>query len=148
MYLKYILKVKDRMRKNRFINIIIVVFIVISCMHKPEIAPCIAGTGGNLSIVAYAMHGDISIPNYYTHLDTAFVKFGTLHSPGTNASNYDTYYVSDPGEDHIHCYGLKCGNYFIYRTAWDSVANVRRYGGYGVSISDIEGGISIMVTVN
>ena len=136
------------MRKYRFINSIIVVFIVSACMQKPEIAPCIAGTGGNLSIVAYAMHGDISIPNYYTHFDTAFVKFGTLRSPGTNPSNYDTYFVSYPGEDHIHCYGLKCGNYFIYRTAWDSVANVRRYGGLGTSISDTEGGKSIIVAVN
>jgi len=49
---------------------------------------------------------------------------------------------------YIHCYGLKCGDYFIYRTAWDSVANVRRYGGYGVSITDAEGGKSIIVAVN
>ena len=82
------------------------------------------------------------------HLDTAFIKFGTLSSPGTNPKNYDTYFVGEPGEDHIHCFGLKCGNYFIYRTAWDSVSNVRRYGGYGTSISDTEGGKSIIVTVN
>jgi len=136
------------MGKYKFINIIIAMLIVNACMHKPDIAPCIAGIGGNLSIVAYATHGSISIPNYYTHLDTAFVKFGTLSSPGTNLINYDTYYVSDPGEDHIHCYGLKCGDYFIYRTAWDSVANVIRYGGYGTSISDAEGGKIIIVAVN
>jgi hypothetical protein len=139
---------KIKMKKWTLIAIIIVVFTVNACMHKPDIAPCIAGTGGNLSIVAYASYGNISIPNYYTHLDTAFVKFGTLRSPGTNPVNFDTYYVGDPGEDHIHCYGLKCGDYFIYRTAWDSVANVRRYGGYGINISDIEGGKSIIVAVN
>jgi hypothetical protein len=136
------------MNKSTFIVIITVVLVVNACMHKPDIPPCVAGTGGNLSIVAYAAHGNISIPNFYTHLDTAFVKFGILSSPGTNPINYDTYYVGDPGEDHIHCYGLKCGDYFIYRTAWDSVANVRRYGGYGINISDADGGKSIIVSVN
>jgi hypothetical protein len=136
------------MNKSTFIVIITVVLVVNACMHKPDISRCVAGTGGNLSIVAYAEHGNISIPNFYTHLDTAFVKFGTLSSPGTNPVNYDTYYVGDPGEDHIHCYGLKCGDYFIYRTAWDSVANVRRYGGYGINISDADGGKSIIVSVN
>ena len=136
------------MRKYKIINIIILVLIINACVHKPDIVQCIAGPGGNSSIVAYAAHGNIPIPNYYTHLDTAFVKFGTLSSPGTKPENYDTYYVSDPGEDHIHCYGLKCGNYFIYRTAWDSVSNVSLYGGYGTSISDPEGGKSIIVAVN
>jgi hypothetical protein len=137
------------MKKCTFIFIIIVVFIVNDCKHEPDPGPpCIAGSGGSLSIVAYAKYGSITIPNYYTHLDTAFVKFGILSSPGTNPVNYDTYYVGDPGEDHIHCYGLKCGDYFIFRTAWDSVENVRRYGGYGVSIFDIDGGKSIIVAVN
>jgi hypothetical protein len=117
-------------------------------MHKPEIAPCKAGTGGNLSIVVYATHGKISIPNYYTHLDTAYVKFGTSISPGTKPVNFDTYYVGEPGEDHIHCYGFTCGDYFIYRTAWDSISNVSWYGGYGFSLSDIDGGKNIIVDVN
>ena len=136
------------MGKSRFIIIMTVMLIVYACKHKPYIAPCMSGTGGSLSIVTYATHAGISIPNYFTHFDTAFVKFGTLSSPGNNPANYDTYYVSDPGEDHIHCFGLKCGNYFIYRTAWDSLENVTRYGGYGVSISDSEGGKSIIVPVN
>jgi hypothetical protein len=122
----------DKMGKRRFIIIMTVMLIVYACKHKPDIVPCLAGTGGSLSIVAYATHAGISIPNYFTHFDTAFVKFGTLSSPGKNPANYDTNYVSNPGEDHIHCYGLKCGDYFIYR----------------VSISDSEGGKSIIVPVN
>ena len=147
--MNYYLTVNGTMRKCRFIIIIISgMLTVIACKHKPDIIPCTAGTGGNLSIVAYATNGGISIPNYFTHPDTAFVKFGTLSSPGNNPVNYDTYYVGDPGEDHIHCYGLKCGDYFIFRTAWDSLDNVRRYGGYGISISDADGGKNIIVAVN
>jgi hypothetical protein len=137
------------MRKCTSLTIIAVVLIVNACKHKPDISPpCVAGSGGTLTIVAYAKHGSISIPNYYTHLDTAFVKFGNTSSPGTNPANYNTYYVGEPGEDHIHCYGLKCGDYYIYRTAWDSVENVSRYGGYGISISEISGDQTITVDVN
>jgi hypothetical protein len=136
-------------RKITTATIITVVLILNACKHKADAPPaCIAGSGGRVTIVAYADHGGTSLPNYFTHLDTAFIKFGTTQSPGTNPANYNTYYISDPGEDHIHCAGLKCGDYFIYRTAWDSIANVTRYGGYGISISDTSGDKLIHVVVN
>ena len=137
------------MRKYSYIPIIAFLLIVNACKHSPEALPtCVAGSGGDATIVVYAEHGGNAIPNYYTHLDTAFVKFGTRISPGTNPTNYDTYYVSEPGEDHIHCMGLKCGDYFVYRTAWDSIANVTRYGGYGISFSETNGEKAIHVAVN
>jgi hypothetical protein len=136
------------MRIYIFIALITILLILNGCKHKPDIPPCLAGSGGSISIVAYATHNSIPIPNYYTHLDTAFVKFGTTSSQGLNPANYNKYYVGEPGEDHIHCYGLKCGDYYIYRTAWDSVENIRRYGGYGISIPDTSGEIVIIVDVN
>lgn len=137
------------MKKCISITIIIVFLMVNACKHEPDPGPsCVAGSGGSLTIVAYAKHGISFIPNYYTHPDTAFIKFGTTSSPGTDPANYNTYFVGDPLEDHIHCFGLKCGNYFIYRTAWDSVGNVRRYGGIGITISDVNSETSIIVPVN
>jgi hypothetical protein len=137
------------MKKCTSITFITVVLIVNACRHKPDmLPPCVAGSGGSVMIVVYARYGNTPIPNYFTHLDIAFVKFGTTSSPGTNPVNYDIYFVSQPGEDHIHCMGLKCGDYYIYRTAWDSVANVRRYGGYGISFSETSGEKDITVSVN
>jgi hypothetical protein len=137
------------MKKFAPISFIIVVLIVLACKHKPDLGPpCLAGSGGSVTIVVYAKNGSTSIPNYYTHLDTTYVKFGTTSSPGTKPENYNTYFVGEPGEDHIHCYGLKCGDYYIYRTAWDSVENVRRFGSYGISISDTTVEVSIFVAVN
>jgi hypothetical protein len=137
------------LKRVAIIIIITTVLIEIGCTHKPEGGPsCLAGSGGQVMIIVYANHNGISLPNYYSHLDTAFVKFGTTSSPGPDPSNYNTYFVSEPGEDHIHCMGLKCGDYYIYRTAWDSVANISRYGGYGISFSDTTGDKIIHVTVN
>jgi hypothetical protein len=135
--------------KYRYIIIITVALIVYSCVHKPDPPPkCVAGSGGSDMIVVFAKHGNTPIPNYFTHPDTAFIKFGTTISPGTNPENFDTFFVSEPGEDHIHCMGLKCGDYFIYRTAWDSVENIRRYGVYGISVSETSGEEIITVPVN
>lgn len=129
--------------------IIAVVLIADACKKKQDDTPtCTAGSGGNVTFVVYAKHGSTSIPNYYTHLDTAFVRYGTTSSPGTNPSNYNTYFVSEPGEDHIHCTGMKCGDYFIYRTAWDSVTNTRRYGGQGISFSETSGEKDLIISVN
>ena len=136
---------------KKWTSVIIITFILTlnSCKHKEETPPpCIAGLGGNVTIVVYAHHNSIAIPNYFTHLDTAFIKFGTTRTPGKDPSNYNTYYVSEPGEDHIHCYGLKCGDYYVYRTAWDSIAKVTRYGGYGISIIDTSGDKTVIVEVN
>jgi hypothetical protein len=134
------------------VTLIAVVMILNACKHKADSPPappaCIAGSGGNVIMVVYANFGSTPIPNYFTHPDTAFVKFGTKTSPGTQPGNFDIYFVSEPGEDHIHCPGLKCGDYFIYRTAWDSLANVFRYGGFGISVTDTAGEQLIHVAVN
>jgi hypothetical protein len=138
--------------KPRNIVIAIGLVLISACKHKeyePPASPgCVAGSGGSVTIVVFAEHAGVSLPNYYTHRDTAFIKFGTTTSPGINPSNYNTYFVSEAGEDHIHCMGLKCGDYFVYRTAWDSVANVTRYGGYGISFADTTGDKIIHVSVN
>ena len=140
---------KGKMKKCTPLAPIIVVLIVLACKHNPDTGPtCVADSGGNEAIVVYATHGGTFIPNYYTHLDTAFVKFGSTSSPGTKPGDYNTYFVGEPGENHIHCFGLKCGDYFIFRTAWDSVENVRRYGGYGLSIPDTIVEKSIIVAVD
>ena len=130
------------------VAIISVALVLSACRHKADTPPgCVAGPGGRVMIIVFANHDSVSIPNYYTHRDTAFIKFGTTSSPGTHPANYDTYFVGEPGEDHIHCPRLRCGDYFIYRTAWDSVANVSRYGGYGISFSDTTGFKIIYVAV-
>ena len=84
--------------KISYLSILIVLLIAIACKHSPEALPtCMAGSGGNATIVVYAIHGGAAIPNYFTHTDTAFVKYGTTISPGANPINYDTYFISAPG---------------------------------------------------
>jgi hypothetical protein len=125
------------------------VFVITGCEHKAgEANNCIAGPGGSTMVVVYAKHDTTDLPNYYTHPDTAYVKYGTIVSPGTSSADFDTCFIGEPGEDHIHCMGMKCGDYYIYRTAWDSVAQLTRYGGYGISFTDTSGVKEIVIAVN
>jgi hypothetical protein len=121
-----------------------------ACKHdptKPD-SSCIAGHGGRVTIVVYANYGTTPLLNSVTHPDTAFIKFGTSEFPGKEPSFYDTAFIGEPGEDHIHCMGLKCGSYYIFRSAWDSAANISRYGGSGISFSDISGVKNLLIHVN
>ena len=118
-----------------------------SCDKKKD-TTCVAGTGGKVAIVTFAKHNGVTIPNYESHSDTAYVKFNTLTSPGTNPSAYDTYFVGEAGEDHIHCEDLKCGSYYIYRTAFDSATNTRYSGGIGVNVTQTTGEVDTAIAVN
>ena len=135
--------------KRMTISSILATLIILSaCKHKAEIAPgCIAGPGGKMAVILFAVHDSTFLLNFPGHPDTAFVKFGTTSSPGTHPKDYDSFFIGDPGEDHIHCIGLKCGEYYFYRTAWDSAAHVSRYGGYGLILPDSAGFRLINVTV-
>jgi hypothetical protein len=136
------------MKKKLASFVILVGLSVYACEHKPDVIPCVAGSGGSVSIVVYAKHGNSTIPNYFTHPDTAFIKFGTKIFPGSKPSNYDIFFVGESAEDHIHCMGLKCGDYFIYRTAWDSVHHVTLYGGSPISFLETDQSKEIIIEVN
>jgi hypothetical protein len=109
---------------------------------------CVAGKDGTIAIVTYAIHNGDTLLNYEIHPDTAFVKFNATTSPGTSPGNYDTYFESEAGEDHVHCSKLRCGDYFIYRTAYDSVANKVYHGTAAVSLSSTDIEKDIFITVN
>lgn len=109
---------------------------------------CVAGPGGNVTVVCYAKHNGVTLLNYDVHPDTAFIKYGATMLPGIAPSAYDTFFVGEAGEDHIHCKGLKCGNYFIYRTAYDSTTNTRYTGGISINITQTSGEIDTAINVN
>lgn len=123
---------------------------VTSCNKKDDNPTCTAGSGGNVSIVVFAKHAGNTIINTEQHPDTAYVKYGATTSPGTNPALYDTYYVSEEGEDHIHLTNLKCGNYYVYRTAFDSTTTpgTRYTGGTAVSFTKTSGEVDVDIDVN
>lgn len=93
-----------------------------------------AGTGGDATLVVFLKHHGNIIKNHVGWVDTVFVKFNTDELPGTKPSDFDTYFVGEAGEDHVHCEGLKTGKYYIYGAGIDSTGPYRVTGGMSVKI--------------
>lgn len=107
------------------------------------------GTGGNTTIVAYAVHHADTIINGDSlgYMDTAYVKFNAIESPGLLASNYDLVIPGDSGENHIHLQGLKKGKYFILMTGWDIDIGKRVIGGIPYVLTESAGEVDLKVPV-
>lgn len=124
-----------------------VLFSITSC-RKQQDSTCQAGSGGNVEIVVFAVHNGDTLINSLQHQDTAYIHYGSTTSPGTDPAAYDAFYVADAGEDHIHLTHLKCGSYYVYRTAFDTVTQTRYTGGAGVEVTKTSGEVLSAITVN
>lgn len=93
-----------------------------------------AGTGGDATLVVFAKHHGVVIPNQANYPDSVFVKFNTEELPSNPTTNYDALFVGEAGEDHIHCENLKTGKYYIYCTGWDTNIGQRVSGGMALKI--------------
>lgn len=125
-----------------------------ACHDDDESPTCVAGTGGNVTLVLFPKHHGKAITNKPTYPDTAYIKFNTLESPVIDTINhiptsYDAIFVGDAGHDHIHCEGLKCGKYYIWVTGFDTSSTVQAkvFGGFSRNVTEESGEIDIDVAV-
>ncbi len=106
-----------------------------------------AGTGGNVTIAATPKHHGVVITSDSNYVDSAFVKFNTSESPGTDPAAYDLIVAGEVGENHVHIEGLKRGKYFIYMTGFDRSISQRVTGGIPYEITVTSGEIDLDVPV-
>lgn len=99
---------------------------------------CKEGTDGDATLVVYLRHHGNLIPNHAGWPDTVFVKFNSDELPGTKPSDFDTYFVGTPGEDHVHIANIACGKYYLYGAGIDSSGPYRVTGGMGIKIKHKE----------
>ena len=116
------------MKKIFIISIILSLLKIITSCCKP-------GTGGEATIVAFPQHHGRSIINHMGYPDTVYVKFNAKDLPGTKPSDYNTYFIGEGREDHVHLKGLHCGSYYLYAVGYDSSINQRVTGGIAIKIS-------------
>lgn len=93
-----------------------------------------AGLGGKATLAVTVKHHDLVIMNHIGYPDTVFFKYNAKDLPGTAASDFDTYFVGEEGEDHVHCEELKPGNYYIYAVGFDTTISQRVTGGMPFTI--------------
>ena len=106
-----------------------------------------AGTGGNTTIVALPKHHGAAITSSSTYLDSAYIKFNTLESPGSDPSSYDLVLAGEEGEDHVHLPGMKPGKYYIRMTGFDTSISERVVGGIPYTLTQSSGEVDVNVPV-
>ncbi|MFN8145582.1 MAG: hypothetical protein U0073_14260 [Bacteroidia bacterium] len=131
---------------NKFILLATLYFSAVLFACKKE-EKCSAGKGGSLTISAFPQHHGRAIYNLPNYPDTIYVKYNTQESAGFSPANYDTYFVGNSGEDHVHLEGLKCGDYYFLCAGYDSTINQRVVGGMPFSTDQKEGGIDLNIAV-
>jgi hypothetical protein len=94
---------------------------------------CKEGTGGDATLVVFLKHHGFIIENHVNYPDTVYVKFNAKEAP-KSLGDYDTKFVGEAGENHVHCEGLKCGDYYIFGGAMDTTGPYRVTGGMHVKI--------------
>lgn len=95
---------------------------------------CKEGLGGDSVLIVTLKHHGSIIKNHVGWPDTVFVKYNTNELPGTKPSDFDTYFVGEVGEDHVHIHGLKAGKYYLFGAGLDSAGPYRVVGGLPIKI--------------
>jgi hypothetical protein len=127
-----------------FVLLLIVVIFTVSCEKD-----CAAGSGGDVTLVLKPMHHNYEIFSSATYRDTAYIKFNATNFPGVDPSLYDIVAIGNSGENFVKVNNLKCGQYFIYMTGFDTSAvwNIRVVGGIPLNFTETEGEKLVVVPV-
>ena len=118
------------MRMKNIFHFIVMLIVVSSC--------CREGNNGDATVLVQLERNGNFIINHVGYPDTVYIKYNSKDLPGTHIEDFDTYFVGETGEDHIHCTTLKCGDYFFYTAGFDSTINSRVTGGLHVKIKHKE----------
>ena len=86
------------------------------------------GTGGEAMITAYVNHKGNPV-----NLPTIYVKYGAKTQPSSPTTDYDQV-IQGVHENHVHIKYLRYGNYYLYATGFDSIANRAVSGGLAVKV--------------
>lgn len=108
---------------------------------------CVAGKGGMVKFQLKPEHHTKPIPSTAAYPDSAWIKYNTSNFPGDNPALYDLIAVGTDGSFQVDVDSMKCGQYFIYMTGFDTSIVERVRGGIPVNITEQSGTKIIKVPV-
>lgn len=110
---------------------------------------CEAGTGGEVTLKIMPEHHGVPIYNSQNYRDTVYVKFNATDFPGPDRSNFDLILWGNANENFVKVSGLKCGQYYIMVSGFDTSAqwNIRVVGGIPLNFSESSGEKLVTVPV-
>lgn len=123
------------------ILVLLATFIVTGCKKEKDCED--PGTGGYVTLVCFPQHHGDPIPGA-----SVYIKFDADEFPGSNTALYEiSANAATASDDFVSISGLKCGQYYIYSTGYDSTIFDAVKGGIPYFIEQKEGTININVPV-
>jgi hypothetical protein len=122
--------------------------LLVSSCKKEGLEKCIAGPGGELTLKVYLQHAEHAVVNLKNYRDTIYIKYNTLENPGASASAYDAVYIGEWPGDFVTIHNLKCGDYYLFGTGYETVHSYRVSGGIPFSTSQKSGEIKVTIPVS
>jgi hypothetical protein len=137
------------MFKVKLLSIVVTVVLATSCKKDIDLPvdPCVAGTGGNVTLILKPEHHGDPIPSIPGYPDTAMIKFNVNEFPGDDPDLYDLVLVGNTGDDFVAVNNLKCGKYYIYMTGFDESIAERCRGGIPFIIKESSGVKTIVIPI-
>ncbi len=139
------------MRTVTFAGLIILLSWLYSCKKNIDlpfpIDNCVAGQGGNITMILNPEHHGDPIVSTAWYPDSAFIKFNASDFPGEDPLVYDLVLTGNTGDDFITVNGLSCGKYFIFMTGFDPSIAERVKGGIPVTINENDSVLDLVIPV-
>lgn len=104
-------------------------FLITSCNKKDE-NKCTAGSGGNVTLVLQPKHHSKLVRPI-----TAYARYNSKDAP-PSMSNYDLVVAGDTTALNFKLTNLKCGDYYLFVTGYDTSINKEVKGGIPYTISE------------
>lgn len=125
----------------RILLFLLLLSLTVSCKKDIDLPvdSCIAGTGGEVTLILKPEHHGEPIPSIPGYPDTAMIKFNVNEFPGDNPALYELVVVGNTGDDFVTISNLKCGQYYIFMTGFDESIAERCKGGIPVYIEETGG---------
>ncbi len=134
------------MKSTKYILALIIsgtFFLNTSCKKDNK---CEAGSGGSLVLVTQLKHHGTVIVNDSLRPDTVWIKYNVQDWSGAPAGS-DAVFIGEYPEDHVHISGLKCGDYYLYASGWDTSIGEIVTGGRAFSTEDESGELHVDIAV-
>jgi hypothetical protein len=140
---------KLKLRVKTLLSVVSIMILAVSCKKDVDLPvdTCIAGTGGEVSLILKPQHHGDPIPSIPGYPDTAMIKFNVNEFPGDDPLLYDLVVVGNEGDDFVAVNNLKCGKYYIFMTGFDESIAERCKGGIPVNIEEKNGVKTLIIPI-
>jgi hypothetical protein len=105
--------------------------------------PCLAGSNGDLTIVASPTHHGA-----YAKALNAYIKFNAQDYPGNSPADYDLVVSGNLTDNKFYFRNMNCGNYYVYAEAIDTNTHDTLRGGIPIQPMLLSGEFDIILHVS